>query len=79
MIPQATFILIIYYRCNNMRVIVILLQKSKLNHKLPKLSKGILIIISPFDKKGDIDLGISFIKNILLLNGNYIPNQLIFF
>jgi hypothetical protein len=62
-----------------MSIIVILLQKIKSNHKLPKLSKGILIIISPFDKKGDIDLGISFIKNILLLNGNYIPNQLIFF
>jgi hypothetical protein len=62
-----------------MTLIVILSPKNKIKDKLPNLSKGILIIISPFGKKGTIDIGSPFIKNIFIINGKYIPNQLIIF
>ena len=62
-----------------MTLIVILLKIYIFNHELPKISSVILIIISPIDILGTFDWGIPFIKNIFLINGNYIPKQLIIF
>ena len=62
-----------------MTLIVILLKIYIFFHEIPKISNRILIIISPLDNLGPFDIGIPFIKNIFLINGNYIPKQLIIF
>ena len=62
-----------------MTLIVILVKINIFNHEIPKISNAILIIISSLDILGTIDWGIPFIKNIFIINGKYIPKQLIIF
>ena len=62
-----------------MTLIIILLKIYIFIHEIPKISNGILIIKSPLDILGPFDRDIPFIKNIFLINCNYISKQLIIF